>query len=203
MAEERDDRPLIYKALKKMNLLAFKDDFYDVGLVGLARGIKNYDESKGFERSTFYMKCIINEITKEIVRLRAKKNAGMFMEVSLNKMLGEDSYGETELGTLIADPEVDVEESAINNTVMEEVYRLIDKCLTGEQRKYINDYYFKGIKASKMAEERGISVQSVYNHIREAVDVLRNKINKSHYDSSKIKILNRDLSLEEMLKAYM
>lgn len=203
MAEERDDRPLIYKALKQMNLLAFKDDFYDVGLVGLARGIKNYDESKGFERSTFYMKCIINEITKEIVRLRAKKNAGMFTEVSLNKMLSEDSYGETELGSLIADPDVDVEESAINNAIMEEVYHHIGKCLTDEQRKYIDDYYFKGIKASKMARERGISTQSVYNRIREAVGILSNKINESHYDSNKIKITNKDLSLEEVLKAYM
>ena len=61
---ERDDRRLIYLVLKKLNLKDKEDEYYDVGLVGLAKGIKTYDKTKGYQRSTYYVKCIKNEICK-------------------------------------------------------------------------------------------------------------------------------------------
>lgn len=197
--QERDDRPLIYKALKKMNLLGQVDEFYDVGLVGLARGIKGYDESKGYTRSTFYMKCIMNEIKKEIVYQRCKKNEGRFAEISLDTVLKEDAYSRLELTDVIPDEKVDVEHDALTNIHMESVNYYMKKYLSEEQRELINDYYFLGMSATEMAKERGISTQTVYNYINKAIGIIRKHMGDNDCPQRE----KKGASLEEIFLSFM
>ena len=84
---ERDDRGLIYLVLNQMNLRNKEDEYFDVGLVGLAKGIKTYDKTKGYQRSTYYVKCIKNEICKELCfENRDKRIKGKY-NISLNSYI--------------------------------------------------------------------------------------------------------------------
>ena len=53
---------LIYAVLKKLNLYNQRDEYFDLGMIGLIKGVKTYDENKGYKLSTYLSICIRNEI---------------------------------------------------------------------------------------------------------------------------------------------
>ena len=55
-----ENENLIYFVLKQKNLSP--EEFYDLGMIGLIKGIKSFDPSKGYARSTYLVACIKNEI---------------------------------------------------------------------------------------------------------------------------------------------
>lgn len=57
---------LVYSVIFKFKLNI--DDYYDVGLIGLVKGAKSYDETKAIKPSTYLYQCIKNEIVNELRR---------------------------------------------------------------------------------------------------------------------------------------
>ena len=73
-----DNLNLIYFVLKQLNMYNKDgiDEYFDVGMLGLVKGLKTYSESKGAV-STYLVKCIRNEIGIELRNQRAdKRNKG-------------------------------------------------------------------------------------------------------------------------------
>lgn len=67
MINAGDHFGLINKVINDMRLSYRRDDFYDVGLIGLTRAIQTYDETKG-TFGTYGYACIKNEILSELAR---------------------------------------------------------------------------------------------------------------------------------------
>ena len=57
-----ENQNLIYAVLKKLNLYNQHEEYFDLGMIGLIKGVKTYDESKGYKLSTYLSICIKNEI---------------------------------------------------------------------------------------------------------------------------------------------
>lgn len=55
-----DNLSLVNFILNKYNLSY--DEYYDLGVIGLVKGAKNFDASKGFKPSSYLTRCITNEI---------------------------------------------------------------------------------------------------------------------------------------------
>ena len=50
---------LVYHLIKKYN---YDEDYASIGMIGLIKGVKSFDSSKGYQLSTYLCTCIINEI---------------------------------------------------------------------------------------------------------------------------------------------
>lgn len=113
----KENIPLIYFVIKKMNLDFRREELYDVGLVGLARGLKHYDKSKGIKTSTFFSACIHHEIGQYLITENTLKRQAEL--VSLNAIVGDEG---TELQDLIGyDPNYD--EEVIKQEIMDKIDR--------------------------------------------------------------------------------
>lgn len=68
-----ENQKLIYHIFKKMRMTFRIDDMFDVGLIGLIKGVDTFDSDKGYKLSTYIGECIKNELTKEIMYENAGK----------------------------------------------------------------------------------------------------------------------------------
>lgn len=57
--------------LKSLNLPAYDEDLYSIGIIGLIKAVKFYDVGKGFKFSTYAARVIRNEILMSL-----QKNSG-------------------------------------------------------------------------------------------------------------------------------
>lgn len=75
---------MIYDCMNKLNIYRDKEDFYQVGAIGLIKALETFDETKGFQKSTYFYKCITNEIYKQIKKENALCRGGNVETISLN-----------------------------------------------------------------------------------------------------------------------
>ena len=80
-----ENENLIYFVLKQKNLSP--KEFYDLGMIGLIKGIKSYNQLKGYAKSTYLVACIKNEINGYF-----RKNK--IQTISLNVVYNEDGHNE-------------------------------------------------------------------------------------------------------------
>lgn len=64
---------LIFKVLQDLKLYDKEDEYYDVGLIGLAQAIDKYDDRFEIAFCTFAYACIKNEILKEVEKKKKRK----------------------------------------------------------------------------------------------------------------------------------
>lgn len=201
---ERDDRGLIYLVLNQMNLRNKEDEYFDVGLVGLAKGIKTYNESLGFQRSTYYTRCIKNEICRALVAENLQKREGRKYEISLNTYVNKEEQ-EDELIDLIPDKNKNTEEEALLKIQSEDLRYCIERFLTKKQRNVIKLYYFDELTVDEIAKKCNITHQMVHVHMRAAYKRLRRKmleISKIREERERAESYERrrkDKSIEELL----
>lgn len=200
---ERDDRGLIYLVLNQMNLRNKEDEYFDVGLVGLAKGIKTYDKTKGYQRSTYYVKCIKNEICRELYLESLKKREGRKYNISLNEFIDKEEKGE-ELLDYIPDERQNTERDALLRIQKEDLRYCIELFLTKKQKKIIKEYCFEELSIDEIAEKHHISKQMVYAHMRAACRRLRPKmlkISRIREEKERAEAYGRrkDKSIEELL----
>lgn len=134
-----DNMKLVYFLVNKNFYL--NEDFIEVGMIGLIKGIKSYDESKGFKLSTYLSKCIINEINMYL-----RHNAKRSNDVSLDNMHDENlNYHD-----LFEDEKVNIEEDLIKSDEMKRLYNSIKKLSYNEQ--YIIIYSFGLYNKNKLTQ---------------------------------------------------
>lgn len=109
MAE--DNINLIYFVLKQLNIYNRNgiDEYFDVGMLGLVKGLKTYTESKG-AISTYLVNCIKNEILMEMRNQKAVKRNNGVKPISINTSTTDNLTIE---GTIKSD--FDLLESIIKN----------------------------------------------------------------------------------------
>lgn len=161
----RNER-LIYLAIKRLNLISMDDDFYDIGLIGIAKGINTYDKSKNIKESTYLYKCIYYEIVKYI-KNNLKRDLFRKSCLSLNSVVGIDM----ELGECITDDRIDFEKKIEQEDYENYIYDLTLK-LRPSYQEVLCKYF--GIKEKQMnipqiSEEKGVSKQCIQERIQRAL----------------------------------
>lgn len=121
-----DNMNLVYYAVRKY--FYNNEDYYDLGMIGLVKGVKSYNKDKG-ALSTYLMKCIKNEI---IMRYRRDKNPKDCLS------LDYDSEG-YKLCNIVPD-NTNVEDIIL----CEEKNKILYDCLSllSETEQYVIKYYY-------------------------------------------------------------
>lgn len=158
MAE--DNINLIYFVLKQLNLYNKDgiDEYFDVGMLGLVKGLKTYSESKG-AISTYLAKCIRNEIVMELRNQKTDKRNNGVKPISINTPLTDNLTIEDTIQS-----NFDVLEYAIKNEQIKELGVAINT-LKPVEKHVIIDIYFNNKTQLEIAEEIGIR-QSFISRIK-------------------------------------
>lgn len=119
---------LIYAAAKRLNVYKRIDEFYSIGMIGLVKGAKTYDEKLGFKLSTYLYKCIYNEMLMEIRNNTSAKQIPDYVVTSISTPTGNNLT----LEDMIPDT-MDIEELVIQKEEISILYIEISKLSKQEQ----------------------------------------------------------------------
>lgn len=112
-------RLVIREVLTKFNnnnVCYDEDDLISIGCFGLLKAVKRYDTSKGFEFSTYAIRCIDNEILMFLRKLKRHENI-----LSINEIVCHNKDGdEQKIEDLIYD-----ESDLVENFEKTEIYEII------------------------------------------------------------------------------
>lgn len=184
--EIRDDKnelfkkheKLIYLVLKKKNLLHEIDDLYDIGMIGLLNGINTYDKTKGYQESTYYSKCILNEIRKHFYTQDRVKRKCPGVIISLDK---PNEEGKENLSNTIPDEKQNIEKIILKKEQEEVLYKALEK-LPSEWRfileKRFGLYNQKEYKLSELADMFGVTKQAIGHKEKSALRKLKEILRK-------------------------
>ena len=158
MAE--DNINLIYFVLKQLNMYNKDgiDEYFDVGMLGLVKGLKTYSESKGVI-STYLVKCIRNEIVMELRNQKTDKRNNGVKPISINTPTTDNLTIEDTIKS-----NFDMLEYEIKNERIKELGIAITTLKPVEKRVII-DIYFNNKTQLEIAEEIGVR-QSYISRIK-------------------------------------
>ena len=158
MAE--DNINLIYFALKQFNLCNPNgiEEYFDVGLLGLTKGLQTYTESKG-SLSTYLVNCIKNEILMEMRNQKAVKRNNGVKPISINTPTTDNLTIEDTIKS-----DFDMLEYEIKNERIKELGVAIN-ALKPIEKRVIIDIYFNNKKQKEIQEEIGAK-QSYVSRVR-------------------------------------
>lgn len=165
---------LIYVTLKKLNLFDRRDEFYDVGMIGLVKGAKKYNPNLGYTAGTYLGRCIYNEILMYI----RNNNSTKKIPENMTTYLSTKTTDKLSVGDLIKD-DFDVEEDLIRNEQIEILYKEISK-LTKNEQLVLNLYYglngYKAKRQTEISEIIGLTQAHVSRIKNKAIEKLRKEM---------------------------
>lgn len=132
-----DNEKLVYYVIKKLGINKDRDNFYDVGMIGLCKAARSFDRESNTKFSTFAISCIRNELH---MYGRKKGNKQWFNMLSLNT--DTTGYGVDAI-ELIPD-DIDIENSIIEKETYKELYNAISKLSDIEQFVIKHTYGLNG-----------------------------------------------------------
>lgn len=169
-----DNINLIYHVLKKYGLYRNLDEYYDVGLIGLVKGVKSYDNSKGYAISTYLVKCITTEVLAYQRKTTTKKRGGGIKDISIYTPINDE---ENELLDVIPSNE-NIEENTIKKEQLEMIYKEISKLSDRDKFIICSKYGLLGHKEltqEQLANETGLSQSYVCRIIKKIIEDVRRK----------------------------
>lgn len=166
MAE--DNINLIYFVLKQLNIYNKNgiDEYFDVGMLGLVKGLKTYSERKGVI-STYLVKCIRNEIVMELRNQKTDKRNNGVKPISINTPTTDNLTIEDTIKS-----DFDMLEYEIKNERIKELGVAIN-ALKPIEKRVIIDIYFNNKTQLEIAEEIGFRQSYVSRIKTKAIKKLR------------------------------
>lgn len=155
-----DNINLIYFVLKQLNMYNRDgiDEYFDVGMLGLVKGLKTYSESKG-AISTYLVNCIKNEILMELRNQKTDKRNNGVKPISINTPTTDNLTIEDTIKS-----DFDMLESIIKKERIKELGVAIN-ALKPIEKRVIIDIYFNNRTQLEIAEEIGVR-QSYISRIK-------------------------------------
>ena len=149
-----DNLNLIYFTIQKMGLYDRHEYYYDIGLMGLIKAARQFDESKGYTFSTYAGTIIHNEILADI-----KSNTYDKRKANLNAIsLDSPAYPDNEDGeiTLIETipSNVDIEKGLIKKEQIQMLRKAI-ATLTDKEKLILKYYIYDDKTQKEIAEIMG------------------------------------------------
>lgn len=132
---------LVYHMIKKYN---YDEDYASIGMIGLIKGVKAFDETKGYKISSFLCKCIANEILCSFRRDKNPTNP-----LSLDDFAITDNLS---LMDCLEDTKINVEKYLIEKETSENIKIAIEKLNPIEQDIITSLYGLYGKKKLTQVE---------------------------------------------------
>lgn len=174
---ERNLRLVAHIMKKYYAQTADQEDLISIGTIGLIKGITTFDPSKGARLATYAARCVENEI---LMHFRAQRKSSR--DVSLSDYIDTGNDG-TALSLMdVVGEDEDLSEQLSNREQLQQVRKLVDTCLTEQERQVIVLRY--GLQDNKPQRQRevaknvGISRSYVSRIEKRALEKLRQALEK-------------------------
>ena len=172
---ERNLRLVAHIMKKYYAQTADQEDLISIGTIGLIKGITTFDPTKGAKLATYAARCVENEI---LMHFRAQRKSSN--DVSLSDFIDTGSDGTAlSLMDVVCEDE-DLTEQISNREQVQMVRRLVDTCLTEQERQVINlRCGLQGgqpLRQREVAKQTGISRSYVSRIEKRALEKLRKEL---------------------------
>lgn len=136
-----DNMRLVYHLIKKYN---YDEDYASIGMIGLIKGVKSFDSSKGYRLSTYLCACIDNEIRYSYRNTKNHRNT-----LSL-----EDCFVTENIKIIdcIPDASMNIEDNLIKKETYDRLNKAIMKLDEEERDIIISLYGLYGHERKKQVE---------------------------------------------------
>ena len=169
---ERNLRLVAHIMKKYYAQTADQEDLISIGTIGLIKGITTFDATKGARLATYAARCVENEIW---MYFRAQRKSSH--DVSLSDFIETGNDG-TALSLMdVVGEEEDLSEQLSNRQQLQQVRKLVNTCLTDQEKQVIDLRY--GLTTGKPQRQRevaklvGISRSYVSRIEKRALEKLR------------------------------
>ena len=172
---ERNLRLVAHIMKKYYAQTADQEDLISIGTIGLIKGITTFDPSKGAKLATYAARCVENEILMHFRSQRKSSN-----DVSLSDYIETGSDG-TALSLMdVVSEDEDLTELISNREQLQMVRKLVDTCLTEQERQVISLRYGlqdgRALRQREVAKQTGISRSYVSRIEKRALEKLRKEL---------------------------
>ncbi len=172
---ERNLRLVAHIMKKYYAQTADQEDLISIGTIGLIKGITTFDPSKGARLATYAARCVENEI---LMHFRAQRKSSH--DVSLSDYIDTGNDG-TALSLMdVVGEDEDLSEQLSNREQLQQVRKLVDTCLTEQERQVISLRYGlydgKPQRQREVAKTVGISRSYVSRIEKRALEKLREEL---------------------------
>lgn len=172
---ERNLRLVAHIMKKYYAQTADQEDLISIGTIGLIKGITTFDPSKGAKLATYAARCVENEI---LMHFRAQRKSSH--DVSLSDYIDTGNDG-TALSLMdVVGEDEDLSEQLSNREQLQQVRKLVDICLTEQERQVISLRYGlydgKAQRQREVAKLVGISRSYVSRIEKRALEKLREEL---------------------------
>ena len=165
-----DNINLIYLVLKRLYLYDKRDDYFDVGMIGLLKGARTYDKTKGIAATTYLYRCIYSELC---MTFRKKQPDGM---LSLNEIVNSDKEGNPITLEDRIPSDVNIEEEIMKKDQIEHLYIALSKLKERELDIINATYGLNGVKQltqNQLKEKYNLSQAQISRIKNKSIDKLR------------------------------
>ena len=167
---------LIYIVLKQMGIYHLRDEYYDLGLIGLVKAADTYDSKQGYTFSAYASRCIFNEISQNIRRESSNKRKANSNTISLETVLIDDGKEVTLLDTIPSN--YDLEEDILKKEQKELLRKALPKLRDSERELLVSYYCMEGkAKQKVLAEKIGVTQASISRKLKRIINKLKKIIN--------------------------
>ena len=157
-----DSEYIIYCVMKKYNLTPYKDEFWDIGEIGLCKAALQWDEKRGVPFFTLAFNYIKWEFNTE----GRKEMKDLYPKMSLDQPVGNDNSdaaGET-FGSLVPDPDDEFERIEYK-ILVESVYQKVEHALSPKEKVAFKRWLYGENYTNIAREMGGISSRTISDHI--------------------------------------
>jgi len=174
---ERNLRLIAHIMKKYYAQTADQEDLISIGTIGLIKGITTFDPDKGARLATYAARCVENEI---LMYFRSQRKSSH--DVSLSDYIETGNDG-TALSLMdVVGEDEDLAEQLSNREQLQQVRKLVDTCLTEQERQVVCLRYGlldrKPQRQREVAKAIGISRSYVSRIEKRALEKLRQALEK-------------------------
>ena len=174
---ERNLRLIAHIMKKYYAQTADQEDLISIGTIGLIKGITTFDPDKGARLATYAARCVENEI---LMYFRSQRKSSH--DVSLSDYIETGNDG-TALSLMdVVGEDEDLAEQLSNREQLQQVRKLVDTCLTEQERQVVCLRYGlldrKPQRQREVAKTIGISRSYVSRIEKRALEKLRQALEK-------------------------
>lgn len=151
--EVEKNLPLVTYVLNKY-FHRFDEDLFQVGCIGLIKGIKTFDSNKKTKKSTYYGKCIYNEIGMYLRRNKTMKRGAHSLMLSIDSLPSNNfapNLYNTPTYEEILDSGENIEEDFIKKETIKEM--LVNLRKLSKREQYVIVYTFGLFNKDKKTQQ--------------------------------------------------
>ncbi len=149
-----------------------QEDLISIGTIGLIKGIKTFDPSKGARLATYAARCVENEI---LMHFRSQKKSSQ--DVSLSSYIESGADGAPLALMDVVSEDTDLLEQVSNQEMVKHLRQAVADHLTDQERKIVIMRYglagARPLRQREVAEKTGISRSYVSRIEKRALEKLR------------------------------